>query len=1001
MNPAKTTYISLLLAISAILLATNTVEAQFYLTGEGPARAKWNQIITPNYKVVYPQHIDSLARRYAGLLESERGRVMAGVLANPKPVPVVLHPYTTVSNGMVVWAPKRAEFYTRPPADADYYQNWERQLVIHESRHIGQMSHFTKGIFKPLGWIFGEQITGLGVGVYGSRWLMEGDAVIAETELTDGGRGRSASFLEYYRVSFLSGEYRNWKKWRFGGYKQYTPNVYSLGYILNSQARLSSGNYLYTGELLDGYVKNWYNPNVLNAVSEKVAGKGPKELFADGVALHADMWRTDFGSRMPHTAFYGMESRDGGYHVEYKSPVEVGKDSVVCIKYSYNNPAALVLLDFGEAGKGSGSGKAMKRWPEEMVLRSFASSVSNLERIGHKLFWTESIADVRWGQESFNDLYCYDMNTRKTTRLSRQCAYNNPKASSCGNFLSVIEYPLQGGSNLVVLDAVTGEKIASYKAPDNGQLTESVWLGDRFYSLAVTERGLGLFTMGNEAPGEWQRVIEEQPKAIRSLGTANGKLYFESDMDGVNNIYEFTPQTEELVRIVNSKFGAHDPHISGDRVYYSNLAVDGVFPGYSLIGAEAGGDEPVPYVKDGKICNTYNFMVADSLSAQANRYFAEQNDLVGTADCCAEEPDDAQNDFQVKRYRKGGHLFRFHSWAPVYYNVDKIMSMSFDRFYDIISLGATAYSQNTLGTAVTMLGYSYRKGFHAAHASFEYSGLLPVFKVEADYNTEYRYRYELESNDEKITLAATPDGTPLFNLSVQAYLPLNFSSHGWQRGLVPQVVWKYENNSFYSNKLQSYANRQQMTWAVRYYQMRPVAHAAIFPKWGFSATVSGETAPNGREYFGSAISFYSYFYLPGFMKRQGIRLSASYQKQFVENKLMYLDNLVSMPRGHENRYGTDYYKFTADYAVPVNLNGLNLGFLAYLKRMQIIPFADIAGIRRGNAEYSRLYSYGSDLLFDAIVFNIGVPVTLGVRYARTNAPGHENHFAFLANISLP
>ena len=122
-----------------LLFVTKSLMAQFYLTGEAPARIKWNQIKTQHYTVIYPQGIDSLAQRYSWLLESERNRVMAGLDINPKRIPVVLQPYTTVSNGMVSWAPKRMELYTCPPATNSYYQNWERQLVLHESRHVGQV----------------------------------------------------------------------------------------------------------------------------------------------------------------------------------------------------------------------------------------------------------------------------------------------------------------------------------------------------------------------------------------------------------------------------------------------------------------------------------------------------------------------------------------------------------------------------------------------------------------------------------------------------------------------------------------------------------------------------------------------------------------------------------------------------------------------------------------------------------------------------------------------
>lgn len=965
---------NLVLSVAILLMGSGNLSAQFYLTGQAPARAKWNQIKTPNYKIIYPQGIDSLAYRYASLLELERNRVMAGVKANPKPVPVVLNPYTVMSNGMVVWAPKRAEFYTLPPAMSDYYQNWERQLVLHESRHIGQMDHFTRGVYKPLNWIFGQQLTGLGVGLYGPKWLLEGDAVVAETELTDGGRGRSASFLEHYRASFLSGQYRNWWRWRFGSNKYYTPNAYALGYVLNATGRIKSDNYLYTGELLERYVKRFDNPNIINAASREVAGSTPRELFEEGVEMHSQMWSADYESRKPFTEAVALEHKKSPYYYEYDSPVVVGEDSVVCIRRGYDKATSLVLL--------CPDGK-------EKHLRPFSSSTSNLERVGQKLYWTESVVDGRWEKESYNILFCYDLKKGKVSRLSKRTSYNNPRASVTGDSLSVVEYPVGGGSNLVLLNASDGERLASYPAPENGQLTESVWLHGKLYALVVTEDGLGMYSMELASPGKWENVIAPQPKAIRSLASANGKLYFESDIDGVNNIYEFVPQTESLRRVVNSHFGSHSPHISGDRVYYSNLQVNSKEPVYSVMGSSAECGSAAPYVKEGKIHSTYKFEVADRLSQQAEEYFAAHPG----ADTDASIP------MVEKRYRKGTHLFRFHSWAPVYYNADRIMSMSYENSYDMISLGATAYSQNTLGTAVTMLGYSYHKGFHAAHASFEYLGWTPVFKIAADYNTDHSCLYKIEEHENSLRQVVTPTGDPLLKISAQVYVPVNLSSKGWQRGLVPQVNWQFENNAHYRHKEDDYAYFQNLVFSLRYYQMRPVATAAIYPKWGFSATVSGAVSPYSGENFASTASFYSYFYLPGFARNHGLRLSAAYQEQFDEGKWMYLNNLVSMPRGHQNKYGTTYAKVTADYAIPVNFRGLNWGFPLYVRRLQIIPFADYAVLKSRILEKA-LYSYGCDLLIDANVFRIGVPVSFGVRYARTNDPDSPDHFGFLGSIPL-
>lgn len=1013
-----------------LAMTVSTARAQFYLTGESPARVKWDQIRGNNYTVIYPQEIDSLAQRYLWLLEGNRPSVMAGLLINPKPIPVILHPYTTVSNGFVVWAPKRVELYTRPPANRGYSQNWEKQLVLHESRHVGQVSHFTKGVYKPLSWLLGQQITGLGLGIYPSKWLMEGDAVVAETELSNSGRGRSASFMEYYRASFLSGEYRNWDKWRYGSYKYYTPDMYAFGYLINTTARTKTKKYTYAGEIFDSYVRRFYNPNVINATYKKVVGATTRELLKEGMIQYTEMWQEDFKSRGAHTDPDAIKHKQSSYYTEYRSALPIHADTTLYIKYSYDNPTALVMLS-------SDSAFLKKHKKGEKTVRAFSSSTSNLRLSGRNVLWTENVDDVRWGKESFNRLFSYNLDTKKIKRLTKKTAYNNPAVSVTGDSVSVVEYPVTGGSNLVILHADSGRELFSVPAPDHGQITESAWIGNTIYALVITSKGLGLFSLnldecrnaenrdtaawsaggnpgrnandkvddnlrdhvnGNtdfgsrENAGRWRCVLNEQNKTISALNAIAGSLYFESDIDGVNNVYSFDVVTEKLNRLTNARFAAHDPYIANGNVYYSNLETGGLFPVYKTDKPDSSGRKI--WVEKCAVQNEYVFPVAEMLTQQANEYMATNHVPIDTLQNMPPEVK-----YEAKRYRKGSHLFRFHSWAPVYYNVDKIMQMSADHFYELVSLGATAYSQNSLGTAVTMLGYSYRKGHHAGHVSFEYSGWYPVFKIMADYNEEDCYKYKIDKTGGGATLIQQITGNPLLKLSIQAYVPIHLSSRGWQRGLVPQVLWKYENNAFYSYNTDSYINRQQISYGLQYYQMRPVAAASIFPKWGFNVTVRGAVSPNGEENFGSLLAGYSYFYFPGLMRRQGIRLSASYQKQFVENKWMLLDNQVEMPRGYGDYYGENYYKFSLDYAIPVQFKEVSLGWFAYLKQLQIIPFVDIAAVKRGGGT-TQLNSYGADILLDAIICHIGVPIRFGVRYARINDFGERNHIGFLFSTSL-
>lgn len=984
-----------------LLLGTVSAKAQFFLNGEDPARIKWHQIKGKNYRIIYPREIDSLAARYLWLLENDRAKVLTGLNIDPKPIPVVLHPYTARSNGMVTWAPKRMELYTQPPSDA-YAQNWETQLVLHESRHVGQVSHFTKGIYGILKYPLGEQITGVGVGVYASRWFLEGDAVITETGLSNSGRGREASFLEYYRAAFLEGDYRSWDKWRYGSFITYTPDQYAMGYLIGSVIRYRTGNYYYPGEFLDFLVRKFYTPVGDDIFYKNLTGYKTKETLSLGIQVMDSIWRSDLLQRGVFTEPVSPRHKRYRFNTDYRNTVALSADSVLYIKSSYGNPPSLVLLHNGE-----------KR------LRPFSSSARGLNLSSRKrVYFTETIGSPRWQNESYNRLFYYDLPTRKIKKLSGRTSYHSPAVNAEGDTVAVVEYKIKGGSDIVLLNASTGEKYHSFPAPHNGQLTECAWVGGELFALNITAKGMGLFRLnlrkaiafagkgtGAQPEGwddQWERVINEQNITLQSLRHTGDTLYFMSGIDGITNVYMYQTGTKEFRRLTNSKYGAYDPSIRGNTLFFARIGTGGFTPAAIPVT----GQSPQGYkvsLENGNLVSEYKFAIADELSRQAGLALAGK----GIKDI----PDDStrirlQREFAdsltVKKYNKLTHLFRFHSWAPVYYNVDKILNGGFDKLYEAVAPGVTFYSQNTLGTAVTMLGYSYHKGFHAGHASFKYTGLYPVLELKADINDDDRYH---------LKIIPKPGGgygreikylsSPLLETSLRAYIPLQFNRHGWNRGLTPQIQWDFNNNRIYSLRKEKYRYRNQLNAGIQYYQMRPVATGAIFPKWGIGTILKGGFSPMGGENFGQVGSLYLYGYLPGIALRQGMKLSVSYQQQFTAGKMFYLDNLVEMPRGYDTDdiYGKKYFKASLDYAIPINFKGVSLGWIAYMKRLQIIPYADFATLDKNN-----LYTYGADILLDAYFFHIGTPVSIGVRYGRNgnnwNFPVDKNVFKLLFNISF-
>ena len=107
----------IILCLTALLAWCLSSYAQFFLDGDDPGRLKWDQKITPNYRLIYPKAAgDSLPSLYSGLLEKYRPVVAKSVGMLPCSLqwgrlPVILHPYNINSNGLVVWAPKRMALY--------------------------------------------------------------------------------------------------------------------------------------------------------------------------------------------------------------------------------------------------------------------------------------------------------------------------------------------------------------------------------------------------------------------------------------------------------------------------------------------------------------------------------------------------------------------------------------------------------------------------------------------------------------------------------------------------------------------------------------------------------------------------------------------------------------------------------------------------------------------------------------------------------------------------
>lgn len=176
-----------------LFLFSSSANAQYFLTGQEPASTKWIQIKNKSFQIIFPEGYDSIAQMYARFLNLSATYVKQPYLNKVKRIPIVLHNKTTISNAMVSPAPFHADFFEMP-SQKIYPEIWQKQLTLHEYRHVVQMNVMRKGFGKFLYLLLGQQGTAL---LFNGlpQWFYEGDAVYSETLHSKSGRGRLPRFI--------------------------------------------------------------------------------------------------------------------------------------------------------------------------------------------------------------------------------------------------------------------------------------------------------------------------------------------------------------------------------------------------------------------------------------------------------------------------------------------------------------------------------------------------------------------------------------------------------------------------------------------------------------------------------------------------------------------------------------------------------------------------------------------------------------------------------------
>jgi len=867
----------------AIQMTGLPLYAQFYNAGQDPASLRWQQLVSPRYRVVFSEGNLALARKYALALESSYidDRFMKG--ASFGRLNVLLHPHSALSNAWVAWAPARIEVLTVPPQDM-YAQAWHKQLALHELRHVVQIRSLDQGMTRVLGWFFGEQATGLVLGLHVPQWLLEGDAIWAETVFSQAGRLRDPFFLMALDAQWGTGRIYSYDKAVFGSFRDFVPDHYVLGARLAGFANTRFGDDFFYKVLPYPAKRPW------------MPGAFAFGLRKQGTAGLVGFYRDVAASGRVDTIAGSTENRLAGVsgYCSYTHPVRQG-GRFLAVRQKLGEIHRFVSVD--------GIGREKTLFIPGYYLYGSVSTTGNLT------VYSSVLPHIRWARKSYTAVTLFDHKTGNKRNILKNKNLYAPSVSPDQKFIAAVAVRPDATASLEVYQIQDEIPVAGIQVPEDMLISRPVWqpCATMLVSLITGDSGKALAAF-YPFEGQWKLLTGYTFNPVYNPVAGGDTIYFSGAYKGKAQLLAHSISKTKTWVLTQCPWGAD----------YASLTA-----GYdSLVFSEY----------------TPNGFVPKVLPKQNLLWIEVQNYWTGRADHALQwpvyEPIEGHirsdsSPYVVKPYRKAANLFSIHSYGPVAVLPDE----------NTINPGFVVHTQNLLSTVMGSGGYEYAMADDEGRwfASLQYSGWYPVLAV----NAMQRQRKELTGSGDYFRWKETDAG-------LQVLLPLNLTSGLWARGLgiragisgkwleeSPESSYSFQHRRYYFADYSVYYSGQ----------MQSTAHH-LYPRWGHYAGGVLRTTPFAGFHFGSQWATEGIFYFPGFGRHDGFRLYGGYE--WREKSGYGFSRIIQFARGYLAERGEVMHTLGITYRTPFLYPDLALGPVVYCKRLYGGFFGDYTRLDRKN-----------------------------------------------------
>lgn len=504
----------------------------------------WKIIETPHFEIIYDANHQSLAYVYAAA--AERAHTLLAPLFNndtPKKTVLVLDDSTDSANGFATPIPRSMiGVYPVLPSAMDflsYYGDWSQEMITHEYTHILNFEP-ANGIWAPFRFIFGSIIRPNGLL---PRWYLEGLAVRNETQYTAYGRLRSPLYRALIRSQVLDGV---WGHEDLGHANEVTIPTWPLG----------SRPYFY-GALVWNDLAQSKDSKIIGRFNERFAGRVP--YFLSGPMI--DEFNKDFNDfledvykRHQQIAEAQIESlkksgtTDGtplfqlqDYFLQHSPRINPQGDRLAFVNRTIEKLDQILIAER----------KASGPFSTPSLIRTELEQVSKISWFpdGKRIVYDSQDTFDRF--YSYNDLYVYDLESKKSKKLTIGARARYPAVSPDGKHISFVRNKASA-TELVLIDS----------EGKNERVVHSPALQVRISSPEFIDSSRIIFSEREISGKEYLRELNLETKSIKTVlneyepitfahPTSRGVVFL-STRTGVANLYLASVDFKKVDAITNT-----------------------------------------------------------------------------------------------------------------------------------------------------------------------------------------------------------------------------------------------------------------------------------------------------------------------------------------------------------------------------------------------------------------------------------------------------------------